>query len=98
MVFARLTELEFLPDNVEDGFRLVRDSIVPTIKEQGGFRGLVFLRDPQTGSASVLSLWDSEADMDATVTGNYPVQIAKVSTLLSGPPKRRIYEVAGFSL
>src|SRR4030088_2479726 len=92
-MFARLTELQFLPEMADDGFRVVRDSIVPTIKEQRGFQGLLLLRDSNTGSASVLSLWESESDMDATATGNYLVQIAKVSLLISGPPTRRIYEL-----
>jgi heme-degrading monooxygenase HmoA len=97
-MFALLTELQFLPRAAEDAFGIVRDSIVPSIKEQHGFRDWLLLRDPKTGSASVLSAWESGADMDATSTGNFPVQMAKVSTLISGPPTRRIYEVADHSL
>ena len=97
-MFARLTDLQFQPDFVEQGFAIVRDSIVPTIKQQHGFNGLLLLRDPTTSSASGLSLWESQADMDATATGNYQVQIAKVSSLIAGPPVRRIWEVFELSL
>ena len=97
-MFARITALHFLPDKAEQGFDIVQHAIVPTIKEQGGFKGLLLLRDPQTGSATAVTLWDSEADMQASASGNYPVQLAKVSELLSGQPTRHIYEVKEVSL
>ncbi len=36
--------------------------------------------------------------MEATVTGNYPVQIAKVRDFLTGPPTRSTYEVEEVSV
>jgi heme-degrading monooxygenase HmoA len=97
-MFARITVLEFLPDQAEQGFDIVKQSIVPSIREQQGFKGLLLLRDQKTGSASAVTLWESQADMDATATGNYPVQLAKISGLLAGPPTRQIYEVTEVSL
>jgi heme-degrading monooxygenase HmoA len=92
-MFARITVLEFLPDEAEQGFDIVKQSIVPSIREQHGFKGLLLLRDQKTGSASAVTLWESVADMDATAAGNYPVQLAKISGLLAGAPTRQIYEV-----
>jgi heme-degrading monooxygenase HmoA len=97
-MFARLTELQFIAAKADEGFAIVRDSIVPSIKEQHGFKGLLLLRDARTGSASVLSLWESEADMDATAAGNFPIQMAKVSALVAGQPSRRVYEVSELSI
>ena len=97
-MFARVTRLEFQPDKAEEGFDIVQHSIVPSIKEQQGYKGLLLLRDPKTGSATTVTLWESEADMAATTTGNYPVQVAKVSGLLSTPPTRDVYEVRDVSI
>ena len=97
-MLARITHLQFHPDKAEQGVEIVRQSIVPTIKEQRGFKGILLLRDRETGGATVVTLWESEADMEATVTGNYPVQIAKVREFLIGPPTRSTYEVEEVSV
>ncbi len=97
-MFARITVLDFLPDAAQRGFDVVQRTIVPSIRAQPGFRGLLLLRDSQTGGATVVTLWASRADMEATATGNYPVQLAKIEPLLSGPPTRHTYEVADASL
>lgn len=97
-MFARVTLLQFQPDKANEGFDIVQNSIVPSIKEQNGFKGLLLLRDPKTGSATTITLWESEADMAATATGNYPTQVAKLAGLLSAQPTRDIYEVEDVSI
>ena len=97
-MFARITTLRFRPETDEQGFELVAHSIAPTIKEQHGFKGLLLLRDSSTGSATTVTLWESEVDMEVTARGNYPVQLAKISGLLAGAPTRQIYEVKEVSL
>jgi heme-degrading monooxygenase HmoA len=87
-----------LPEQAEHGFEIVQQSIVPSIKEQPGYKGILFLRDPQTGAATAVTLWESEADATAAATGNYPAQLAKVQGLLAGPPTRHLYEVTEVSL
>ena len=49
-MFARMTALHFQPEKAEQGFDIVQHAIVPTIKEQGAFKGLLLLRDPVTGT------------------------------------------------
>jgi hypothetical protein len=45
-----------------------------------------------------VTLWESEADVEASAAGNYPVQLAKLQGLLAGPPTRHVYEVKAVSL
>jgi hypothetical protein len=97
-MLARITTLRFRPDKAGEGFGIVQHSIVPTIKEQRGFRGLLLLGDSLTGSATTVTLWDCEADMEASATGNCPVQLAKLDGLLAGTPARDIYEVKDINL
>jgi hypothetical protein len=54
-MFARITALHFVPDKAEQGFDIVQHSVVPTIKEQAGFKGLLLLRDPETGGATTVN-------------------------------------------
>jgi hypothetical protein len=97
-MFCRVTLAEFLPEKADEGFAVVRDSVLPTIKEQHGFQGLMLLRDPITGSATMVTLWEAEADMEMSASGNYPTQVAKLQPFLARPPSRVIYEVAELSL
>ena len=56
------------------------------------------MRDAKTGNGTLVTLWDAEADMEMSASGNYPTQIAKLQGLLAGPPTREIYEVAEVSV
>ena len=97
-MFARMTTLQFQPGKAEQGFDVLRNSVVPTIKEQHGFKGLVLLRDASTGDAAALKFWEAEADMAASASGNYPVQLQKLTGLITGPPTRTVHNVEEVSL
>ena len=97
-MFARMTTLQFQPTRAAEGFDVLRNSVVPTIKEQHGFKGLVLLRDASTGDAAALTFWEAEADMAASASGNYPVQLQKLTGLISNAPTRTIYSVEELSI
>jgi hypothetical protein len=84
-MFARLTEMQFLPEMAGEGFGIVQDPVVLDYQRTAGLRGIVVLRDSNAGSASVLSLWESEADMDATATGNYLIYHQRRTSGTNGP-------------
>jgi heme-degrading monooxygenase HmoA len=97
-MFARITNLRFLTERTSAGFNVVQESIVPTIKRQRGFVGLLLLRETGPDCVTTVTLWESEADIEASATGNYPLQIAKLEGLLDGPPTRQLFEVQEISL
>jgi heme-degrading monooxygenase HmoA len=71
-MFARMITLQFQPGKAEQGFDVLRNSVVPTMNEQLGFKGLVLLRDASTGDAAALTFWEAEADMAASASGITP--------------------------
>jgi heme-degrading monooxygenase HmoA len=97
-MFARMTTLQFQPGKAQEGFDVLQNSVVPTIKDQHGFKGLLLLRDTSTGAAAALTFWEAEGDIAASASGNYPVQLQKLTGLISGPPMRAIYNVEELSL
>ena len=97
-MFARMTALQFQPGMAEQGFEVLQNSVVPTIKEQRGFLGLVLLRNATSGDAAALTFWEAEADMAASASGNYPTQLKKLNGLIAGPPTRAIYTVEELDL
>jgi heme-degrading monooxygenase HmoA len=70
---------------------ILRDSIVPAVKQQKGFRGFVVLADPHADRGIAYSLWETEADLKATeASGFYQAQIAQLSEVLATPPLREL--------
>jgi heme-degrading monooxygenase HmoA len=94
MLHGRMTTAMFQHGKIDEGTRIIRDSILPEAKKQKGYEGLVSVVDRDTGKGYTLSCWDSGADLKAGETsGYYKAQIAKLQPLLIGQPARESYEV-----
>ena len=82
------------PGKMDEAVAFYRDSILPTLKQQKGFHGLYWLADRKTAKYTVITLWDTEADMVATETsGLLQEVIAKFAEFVAAPPMIERYEV-----
>ena len=52
--------------NIDGGLAALRDQALPQMRQQHGFRGLSAAGDRAAGVVTVLSVWDSEADLEAS--------------------------------
>ena len=52
--------------NIDGGIAYVRDQVLPVLKTQKGFRGTTVSTDRANGVLGILSLWETEADRDAS--------------------------------
>lgn len=52
--------------NIDAGVRYLKDTAAPLLREQRGFRGVTASADRSGGVLGILSLWDTEADRDAS--------------------------------
>jgi len=52
--------------NIDEGIAFVCDQAVPIISEQKGYRGLSVSADRAGGVLGILSVWETEADRDAS--------------------------------
>jgi quinol monooxygenase YgiN len=52
--------------NIDGGLAVLRDQALPQMRQQTGFRGLSASGDRAAGVVTVLSVWDSEADLEAS--------------------------------
>lgn len=92
---ARVTTVQAKPGKIEEAISIARDSVAEIAREQRGFKGMTLLSDFDTGKALVITMWESEADMQANESsGYYQEQLGKISDLIAGPPVRETYEVA----
>jgi len=91
---ARVVTNQIQSGKMEEWVSLARDAIVPALRQLKGFQGFVALIEPSSSKSIGYSLWESEADLrDGEKNGSYQQQIAKLGSVLAGPPVRELYEV-----
>jgi len=89
---ARVVTALFQPGKIDEGVSTFRDVVVPEARDYAGFKGALMLTDPSTGKMIALTLWETEAELEATGTA-FQAALARVAKSLAGPPTRENYEV-----
>jgi hypothetical protein len=66
-MYARVSRYEGgAPEDLEDTIRKGREEILPVARQLDGFGGAIALLDRRTGRHMVISLWQTEAAMEAS--------------------------------
>jgi heme-degrading monooxygenase HmoA len=87
---ARITTVGGASD-IDSSLALLRDQVVPHMQQQKGFRGLSAAGDRSAGVVTVLRLWDSQADLEASESDASNARGCAVS-LMGGPISVEHYE------
>ena len=92
---ARVTIIQFQPGKIDEGNRIVKESVVPPMKNVKGFKGQLFLIDRNANKAVSVNLWEAEADLKAFETSPlYRELMGKIAGIIAGPPSTERYEVS----
>jgi hypothetical protein len=73
-MYVRTTEVRGDPAKIDDGLRLVREEIFPTVSTMDGCVGMSVLVDRQTGRSVATTAWQSEDAMLANVSAVRPLR------------------------
>jgi heme-degrading monooxygenase HmoA len=65
-MFARLHVLQTTQEQHDAGLEIVRDQLLPWLRDSSGFRGLIRLWNPAEAKTLVLSLWADEESLRAS--------------------------------
>jgi heme-degrading monooxygenase HmoA len=65
-VFARLQVIQSTPEQQDAGLEIVRDQLLPWLRDSSGYRGLIRLADPEGDKALVITLWADEESLEAS--------------------------------
>lgn len=90
---ARVITTQTSPGKLVDAIQLWRESVAPSVKQQKGFKRAYLLVERATGKIRTIGLWETEADLQASV-GWYQEQIAKFAGFFTEPPSVEHFEVA----
>ena len=64
-MFTRVVQFNGARD-IDAGVAFVRDTVTPVLRQQKGFRGVTASVDRSGGVIGVLTIWETEADRDAS--------------------------------
>jgi heme-degrading monooxygenase HmoA len=64
-MFTRVVQFTGAKD-LDAGVAFIRDTVAPVLRQQKGFRGMTASADRSAGVIGVLTLWETEADRDAS--------------------------------
>jgi heme-degrading monooxygenase HmoA len=93
-VYARVANIRFPPDMRDEVVR-VGSGFTPILRSQRGFKGLQVLTNPGAGKGMIVSVWETEADAEASeATPSYVGQMIMMSSFLHESLAPETYEVS----
>ena len=92
---ARVVTIQYQPGKVDEAIQILRESVLPETRQQKGFKGVMGLADRSTDKAMAITLWQTEADAQASgMSSSYlQAQLAKIASLSAAAPVIETYEV-----
>jgi heme-degrading monooxygenase HmoA len=93
-MYARVVTIQYQPGKVDEAIQILRESM-PETRQQAGFKGAMALADRSTDKAMTISLWQTEAEAQASGASSpyLQAQLAKVVSLSASAPSIETYEV-----
>ena len=93
-MLARVTTLQVQEGKLNEAQRILRESIVPALRQQPGSAGVISLSQPETSRAMVIAFWESQEALDAAdAQGFWQSQVAQTVFLMESVPTREVYQV-----
>jgi hypothetical protein len=95
-MFASFTTVSIRPDKANEATRIWREEIVPITRTLSGWKGAELFTNPQTGEGVAVNFYETEADVSAVESsGQFQQLMGKIAPLMTAPPVRKVFEVAG---
>jgi heme-degrading monooxygenase HmoA len=92
-MFARVRTTSGVPEKVDDGIRHFQENVVASYKGVAGFKGAYMLVNRRTGKIVGITLWDTEANMQATGRTSEQLRAAGSQVVSGTTPAPEEYEV-----
>ena len=93
-MYAHVSQVQLQPGLGDEGPRAWRETILPRLKQQPGFKGLLLMRDRAQDRGMSILLWESEDAAKAAMTESFVAEMqATTQRFRAGPPAIAGYEV-----
>lgn len=95
-MYASLTTVSIRPDKADEATRIWREEILPVTQTIPGWKGAELFTNPQTGEGVAVNFYETEADVNnVESSGQFQQLMGKLASLMTAPPNRKVFEVAG---
>jgi hypothetical protein len=95
-MYASLTTVSINPDKAAEATRIWQDEILPVTRALSGWKGAELFTNPQTGEGVAINFYETEADVSTVESsGQFQQLMGKLAALMTAPPVRKVFEVAG---
>ncbi len=93
-MYSRVTllEIDTTRVGVEDALERFTDEVLPELRAQDGYEGVIVLTTPE-GRGMIVTVWETE-EAAAGTAGFAAAALDRYVTLFRAPPGREYYEVA----
>ncbi len=97
-MLARLHSLQTTQEQHDLGLEIVRDQLLPWLRDSSGFRGLIRLWNPAESKTLVITLWADEESLRASADAG--VQLGDLAAETLGTTRLALedYEVSLFDV
>jgi hypothetical protein len=97
-VFARIHVLETTPEQSDAGLEIVREQLLPWLRDASGYRGLIRLLDRENGKTLVVTLWADEDSLQASTEAGE--RLAELTAQTTGATRLAVekYEATIFDI
>ena len=94
-MYARVITAQVQPGKIDEAVSIYRNTVVPAVRRQKGFKGISLLIDRNTGEHLRIVIWGTEAETTADeATGLLHEQIGKMASTFAGSPITEYCEVS----
>jgi len=92
-MYSRVTllEIDTMRADVDEAVGLYRDQVMPRLRDEEGYEGVVVLATPE-GKGMIVTFWETE-DEAQDASGFAAVELERYMTMFRAPPGREHYEV-----
>jgi hypothetical protein len=97
-VFARVHTLETTPEQHARGLEVMREQLLPWMRESSGFCGVIRLANGSRGETIVITLWADEESLDASAEAGDRLGALASETAGSVRKSMENYEVTHFEV
>ena len=97
-MFARLHVLETTPEQGERSLELVREELLPWLRDSSGYRGLIGLADHEGGRTLVITLWADEESLRASAAAGEQLAALTVANVDAERMAVETYEATLFDV
>ena len=97
-MYGRVSTFRVEPAKLDHFAHLVRESLLPAVTRQRGYRGGLLLADRATGKVMAVSLWETAADLQAAEpAGAYRGVLGMLLGVVPGSAVHETFEVSAIT-